>query len=917
MSGPVPTVASVLRHRVNPYLETQDMHAEPSRRREMVVAYALACGLFGLALWLELLLGRAGPEFRFLAFSLSVAVSAWYGGLGPGVLAILLAILASDYFLLGPGVFLRFDSTHQFYALTAFALGWLAVGLAFHATYRRMERERNARHEAARAAAQSDRIAQLTAALGQARTSAGVIEASIQEPLKALRADAGMLLLIGEDRTSASIARAVAYKPNAREQHEPVSLLIQSPVRDAVQRGVPVIPESLDTQRADHPGLTGNVLNDYQATITVPLVVRRRVVAVVRLDFSTTRLFIPHDREYVAVLATSAAQALDRAWQYESAQRGRADAEALRERADQELVERHKTENALRASETRYRALATRTTRMHELTAALSEAVTVNAVAKAVVQYGSVLVGAVTGAVSILVDNGTRFDTLNLAPSEAASSEATTFAAEKGLCVTDVVETSEPVFVASWAESQEQYWRSASQAADAAYLSSAVLPLLVEGTPIGTLEFHFSVPVNFDAEYRALLISVALHCAQALDRARLYESAQRARAEAETANRLKDDFLSIVSHELRTPLNAVVGWASLLRQRAVTPDMTARAVQSIYDNAVRQAKLIDDLLDLSRIEAGQATLDLEEVDIATLITGVVESVIPAATSDQVDVSVRSMPPAVVRGDRRRLEQVFFNLLSNALKFTPSGGRIVIEATSADGLVEVHVSDNGAGIAPEFLPYVFDRFRQGDPSRTRSHGGLGLGLSIAKQFVEAHGGSITVESAGPQLGTTFSVTLPLVVRRIDRALATGGARSLPGASGAPRLDGITVLVVDDESDAREIIAHALQACGARVTVASGARDAFDVLASTDIDVLLSDIAMPDEDGYSLIRRVRASTNTRVATIPAVAVTAHARKAEREQAFAAGFQRHLAKPVEPADLARTVDQLVHHGGVERVN
>jgi K+-sensing histidine kinase KdpD/ActR/RegA family two-component response regulator len=893
------------------------MHPEPARprRRELVAAYALACGLFGVALWLELLLGRAGPEFRFLAFSLAVALSAWYGGLGPGVLAVLLAFVASDYLLLGPGALLRFDSYDQVIALVGFALGWLAVCLAFHTTYQRVQRERNARDDAARAAAQSDRIAQLTAALAQARTPSGVIEASVQEPLKALRADAAMLLLIGEDRTSASIARAVAYRSTPREQQEQISLLIQSPVRDAVQRGAPVIPESLDTQRADHPGLTGNVLSDYQATIAVPLVVRRRVVAVVRLDFTATRLFTAHDREYLSLLGPTAAHALDRAWQYESAQRGRAEAEALRERADQELVERQKTELALRASETRYRALATRTTRMHELTAALSEAVTVNAVARAVVQYGSVLVGAVTSAVSILIDNGTRFDTLNVGQSDAASGGASTFAAETGLCVTDAVQTGEPVFVASWAESQERYWRSASLAADAAHVSCAVLPLLVEGTAIGALEFNFSVPVNFDAEYRALLISVALHCAQALDRARLYESAQRARGEAETANRLKDDFLSIVSHELRTPLNAVVGWASLLRQKAVSPEMTTRALQSIYENAVRQSKLIDDLLDVSRIATGQATLDLEEVDLASLITGVVESVTPAAASHQVDVSIRSMPPAVVRADRRRLEQVFFNLLGNALKFTPSGGRIVIEATCVDSLVEVRVTDTGAGIAPEFLPYVFDRFRQGDPSRTRSHGGLGLGLSIARQFVEAHGGSITVESPGLQQGTTFSVKLALVSRRTDHELPPGGARSPAGATGVPRLDGITVLVVDDESDAREIMAHALQACGARVTVAGGARDAFNVLVSTDIDVLLSDIAMPDEDGYSLIRRVRASPNARLATIPAVAVTAHAQQAEREQAFAAGFQRHLAKPVEPVDLARAVDQLVH-GGVERV-
>lgn len=891
------------------------MKPEPPRRRrgDIVAAYAVASVLFGLALWLELLIARtAGSEFRFLAFSLSVACSVWYGGLGPGVLAILLASVASDYVLLGPERFLHFDSPHQAYALTGFAVGWFGLCLGVHSTHRRVQREQDARAEAERAAMQSDRLAQLTAALGRARTPAAVMEASVQEPLHALRADAGMLLFIREDRTSASMALAVAYSSTARAQQEHISLLIRSPLSDAIQRGAPVILESCDAWRAEYPDVPDHVrLTDYAATVAVPLLIGRRVGAVIRLDFCAPRTLTSHDHEFLSVLGPSAGQALDRAWQFESAQRARADAETLRARADQELGERQKTEQALRASETRSRSLATRTARMHDLTAALSEAVTVHAVAHAVVQQGSVLVGATAGAVSLLIENGVRFETLHAEEHGQTIRGPYGFAAETGFCATDAVQTGHPVFVASWVEGQERYWRSASLAADAAHLSSAVLPLLVEGSALGVLEFHFSVPVNFDAEYQALLISVALHCTQALDRARLYESAQRARAEAETANRLKDDFLSIVSHELRTPLNAVVGWASMLRDRSLNADVTARAVQSIYDNAIRQARLIDDLLDMSRTATGPATLDLQEIDLATLIAGVVESVMPQAASDQIELHVRRMPSALIMGDRRRLEQVFFNLLGNALKFTPAGGQITVDAMCVDDAVELRVSDSGVGIEPEFLPYVFDRFCQGDSTRTRSYGGLGLGLSIAKQFVEAHGGRIAVDSAGQNLGTTFSVRLPVAARRADRAVPAAQTGRLSVATGAPRLDGIRVLIVDDEPDAREVMAHALQAYGARVTRVASATEAFDVLRQTEIDVLLADVAMPDEDGYSFIRRVRASTDDRIAAVPAAAVTAHASYADREQAFAAGFQRHLAKPVEPVDLASTVDQLARPG------
>jgi signal transduction histidine kinase/CheY-like chemotaxis protein len=627
-------------------------------------------------------------------------------------------------------------------------------------------------------------------------------------------------------------------------------------------------------------------------------------VAVVKLDFRASRRFTADDREYLFSLGPRAAQALDRTWQYEYAQRARLDAESLRERADQELAERQKIERALRVSEGRFRALAARTSRMHDLTASLSEAVTLDAVGRAVVRQGTVAVGATTGDVMLLVDNGVSLETLfadRELPADAASRRTPV---ESGFCSTEAVRTGRPVFVGSFPELQERYWRSASSAADGGYVSSATLPLSVEGRVIGVLAFYFTVPVNFDEDYQALLISVAQHCAQALDRARLYESAQRARAEAEAANRLKDEFVSIVSHELRTPLNAILGWTSMLQKGSLEAPVAARALQSVHDNATRQARLIDELLDFSRIISGKTKLDVDEVNVRELVRGVVESMIPTAAGRGVELRLMPVPPVIVPGDVRRLEQVFFNLLSNALKFTPMGGRVTLETRLDDGTVEVRVSDTGIGIEPEFLPHVFDRFRQADSATTRSHGGLGLGLSIARQLVEAHNGGIAVESEGRNCGSTFIVRLPIADESSDRE------PDIPSTARAvepPRLDGVHVLVVDDEPDSREIMAHALRGCGARVTVASSAGDALGLLERERMDVLLADIAMPGEDGYSLIRKVRANAGP-LASIPAAAVTAHARDEERRAALDAGFQLHVAKPFEPMQLVRAVETLV---------
>ena len=869
-------------------------------------AYGLTLPAVGLGLWAAVLLARTDAQpLAATPLALAVALSAWYGGLGPGLFALGQAVLGIDYFLIQPGTLFSAGPA-QAVGLVAFVLGWLGFCILTGLVVRQREQDRKARLDAEFASTRAGRLTQLTSALAQARTARTAIEAIVQESLHALRADVGALLLVSRDGTTADVARAVGYAPGRTP--DPVMLSEKAPVSDAVGRGVPVFIESLKARTREYPGATGPG-DTFESAALVPLLIGSRVVAVVQLEFEAVRDFTADDRDFLQTLAQGGAQALDRTWQLEFAERGRSDAETLRAEADRELAERRSIEHALRASETRYRALAARTSRLHALSAALSEAVTMEAVARAVITHGRVVVGATAGEVLLLVDEGGQFETLHAEADGRPGPDPGRVPVEEGMCSTAAVKTGRPVFIRSMEDWQQRFWRSASVAADGGYESSATLPLLVEGAPTGVLTFHFTVPVNFDDEYQTLLVSVAHHCAQALDRARLYESTQRARADAERANRIKDEFVSIVSHELRTPLNAILGWTTMLQRGALAPEKASRALQSVYDNASRQARLIEELLDFSRVTSGRASLQMEPVDVRELIRGVVESMIPTAVGRAVDLHLSTVPPVFVRGDIRRLEQVFFNLIDNALKFTPDGGRVAIDVRIVDGNVEIQVKDTGAGMEPAFLPYVFDRFRQADSATSRTHGGLGLGLSIAKQLVEAHAGSITATSGGKGLGSTFTVQLPLSAMADDSTHETGAAPALNAASVEPRLIGLCVLVVDDEPDAREIMAAALEASGARVEVACSARDAFEILERTPIDVLLSDIAMPDEDGFALIRRVRASVAGKFSDVPAAAVTAFTGPDDRARALAAGFQVHLAKPLQPVDLVRTVEKLAH--------
>ena len=386
-----------------------------------------------------------------------------------------------------------------------------------------------------------------------------------------------------------------------------------------------------------------------------------------------------------------------------------------------------------------------------------------------------------------------------------------------------------------------------------------------------------------------------------------------ARESAEEANRLKDQFLAIVSHELRTPLNAILGWSDILRRGALDASRHDRAFRAIHDSAHRQAQLIDELLDVSRIMSGKLKLELTPaVDIGDLVWNAVEMVQPAAEAKRIHVAVDAGPAiGTICADSARVQQVVWNLLTNAIKFSPDGGAVRLGVSRSHSTVELLVSDSGPGIAADFLPFVFDAFRQADGSTTRRQGGLGLGLSIVKYLVDAHGGSVKAESPGEGHGATFIVRLPVVA---VCATASEASAARMAARPAPRaeepiasLDGLSVLVVDDDDESRAIVAEYLAHQRAHVTTAASAEQALDVLEREHIDVLLADIAMPDEDGYSLIKKVRASTVAETAAIPAAALTSFARQEDRQTALQAGFHLHLAKPIDPRRLVEAVARL----------
>jgi len=383
-------------------------------------------------------------------------------------------------------------------------------------------------------------------------------------------------------------------------------------------------------------------------------------------------------------------------------------------------------------------------------------------------------------------------------------------------------------------------------------------------------------------------------------------AAEKARTEAEAASRAKDEFLATLSHELRTPLTSIVGWVYLLRSRRLDPAGVARGLETIDRNAMLQAQLVSDILDMSRIMAARFRLNVRPVALAPVVAAAIESLVPAASAKGIRLQPLLDPSAgIVIGDAARLQQVVWNLLSNAIKFTPPGGRVQVRLSRVDGHVEITVEDTGPGISRELLPHVFELFRQGDSSNTRSHGGLGLGLAVVRQLVELHGGTVQAASAGEGAGAAFTVRLPLA--REDAAEPAPAAPAAPSPAAGPSLDGTRVLVADRGADVREVVAGILGQAGAEVLTASSAREALDTAARERPDVLVIDLDMGDESGYSLLARIRALPTDAGGRTPAAALSSMSRTEDRVRSLLAGFQIHLCKPIHPTELLAAVASL----------
>lgn len=442
-------------------------------------------------------------------------------------------------------------------------------------------------------------------------------------------------------------------------------------------------------------------------------------------------------------------------------------------------------------------------------------------------------------------------------------------------------------------------------------------PMLAGDHVIGTISFGTCQREHFRDDELALLQVVANQIATALERAHLVQALQRHTEELEQANRMKDEFLAVLSHELRTPLNAMMGWIQLLRTRQFDASMTARALETIDRNTQSLMRLIEDLLDVSRIITGKLQLNLTDINLAAIVAIVIETLQPSAQAKQITLKSHLDASISLKGDANRLQQIVGNLLSNAIKFTPEAGEVRIDLHQIESLpqetdhqsqskasAQLIVSDTGRGIPADFIPYVFDRFRQADSSTTRHYGGLGLGLAIVRHLVELHGGTIQVRSDGENQGATFVVTFPL------DSVDLGNSVKLPDPClpQSQSLKGIKILIVDDEADARELITTVLTQAGATVVATTSVKQALAAFEQMQPDVLVSDIGMPEADGYDLIHHLRALTAAQGGQIPAIALTAYAGDSNRQQALAAGFQSHLTKPINATALVQTIVQCI---------
>ncbi|MBH8571645.1 PAS domain S-box protein [Nostocaceae cyanobacterium CENA369] len=615
-----------------------------------------------------------------------------------------------------------------------------------------------------------------------------------------------------------------------------------------------------------------------KSAMFVLLTIRERILGAITLVSSSGRRYNHNDLMLAEDVARRAAIAVDNAQLFAQAQR-----------SQQAAV-----------------LAAARTARLQALTAALSQSLSVAQVAEVIVEQGMAALGASSALVALVTESGTELEIIRAVGHQPELIELwRRFSINAPVPLAEAVRTGEPVWQEPTTTRTTRYSHLAYAYARYNYDSWISIPLTIEGRTVGGMSLAFAEMPEFSQHDRAFVRSLAQQCAQAMERARLYEAEQTAREVAETANRIKDEFLAVLSHELRSPLNPILGWSKLLQTKKLDEKTISQALKTIERNAKLQAQLIEDLLDISRILQGKLSLNSSPVDLTLVISAAMETVRLSAEAKSIQIHPALEPNiGKVVGDSSRLQQIVWNLLSNAVKFTPEGGRVDIRLEKIATQAQITVNDTGKGIDPNFLPYVFDYFRQENSTTTRKFGGLGLGLAIVRHLVELHGGTVKAESLGENQGATFSVRLPLLKDLSESKLDSEDFE--PTAN----LNGVKILIVDDDADTREFIAFLLEQYGAYVTAVTSATEVLAALSQSLPDVLLSDIGMPEVDGCMLIRQVRTLPPEQGGQIPAIALTAYAGEMNEQQVLTAGFNKHIAKPVEPARLVEAIANLLQN-------
>lgn len=727
--------------------------------------------------------------------------------------------------------------------------------------------------ERTRVEARLHHLQEVTASFAAAKTLDQVHRVILHEVVQALGATIVGLRLVCDDRLELEdLTRGTSVDAGIIQRYSSIPLTMQHPAADVARTGVARFHRDVEDIVRNYPHLAEAARAvPAQANAHLPLTRGGEVFAVLSLHFAETRSWDDGERAFALALADRVAVACERARLFEAERRAR-------ERSE----------------------------RLQAVTARLVTALTPADVVSAVLEEGLPSLGAGLGSVVQL--DGEELEVIGTVGfPESISRRWKRFSLTTPTPLAEAVRTGKGIWLSAPEDFAQRYGRLPEPTALALAQSSLALPLVASGRVIGALGASYPVPRTFDPDSRRFAETLADQAALALERSRLY-------ADLTEANRLKDEFLATVSHELRTPLTAFLGYAQLLQLRKRDEAYIARTVDKMVQSAKSQAQLIEDLLDVSRIVSGKLRIEPKPIDLIPVVHAALDTVRPAAEAKALQLSVDLDPAAsTVIGDPGRLQQVIWNLLANATKFTPSGGSIMVRLVQDAGESVLTVSDTGQGIAPDFLPFVFDRFRQADSTPKRAHSGLGLGLAIVRHLVELHGGRVQATSAGLGQGSTFSIRLPLAASHVASAATSVVHNSDDSfAQCPPELLNLRVLLVDDQLEILDLLDDILSPCGAQVRRCISARAALETLRGWLPDVLVSDIAMPDEDGYWLISQVRALALEEGGSVPAIALTAYVRIEDRLQVLAAGFQQYVPKPVDPIELREVVARLVRGQG-----